>query len=123
MFGKWVLLALLLAVVVQAEKDYTGFVNTLKDAIKKPEFKGASYRRLAEFSDTFGPRMWGSAVLEMAIENLRDQALRDGFDNVKLEPVTNFTKWVRGAESLTLYSPRTTPAKLEVIGLGHTVSG
>ena len=92
---RWILVAMVVALAV-SEKDYTGFVNTLKDAIKKQEFKGASFKRLAEFSDSFGPRMWGSAVLELAIENLRDQAKRDGFDNVNLEPVLNFTKWVRG---------------------------
>jgi hypothetical protein len=67
--------------------------------------------------------MWGSAVLELAIQNLYEQARKDNFDNVRLEPVSNFTKWVRGQESLTLYSPRTTPTKLFVIGLGHSISG
>ena len=123
MLTKWIAVVLFVGLAVAAEKDYTSFVNNLKDAMTKPNFKGASYRRLAEFSDSFGPRMWGSAVLELAIANLRDQAKRDGFDNVALEPVLNFTKWVRGAESLTLYSPRTTPTKLEVIGLGRSVSG
>lgn len=47
----------------------------------------------------------------------------EGFDNIRLEPVKNFTKWVRGKESLTLYSPRPTPQKLELIGLGKSISG
>jgi hypothetical protein len=67
--------------------------------------------------------MWGSAVLETAIKSMYDQAKAEGFDNVKLEPVTNFTKWVRGAESLTLYSPRPTPSPLKLIGLGGSVPG
>lgn len=46
-----------------------------------------------------------------------------GFENIKLEQVKNFTKWVRGKESLTLYDPRPTPTKLDVIGLGGSVSG
>jgi hypothetical protein len=65
--------------------------------------------------------MWGSAVLELAIQNLYEQARKDNFDNVRLEPVSNFTKWVRGQESLTLYSPRTTPTKLFVIGRVYTM--
>jgi hypothetical protein len=45
------------------------------------------------------------------------------FENIKLEPVKNFTKWVRGTESLTLIKPRPFPGKLDVIGLGGTVAG
>lgn len=47
----------------------------------------------------------------------------DGFDNVHLEPVANFTKWVRGHEELTLFSPRPNPQKLAVVGLGRSISG
>ncbi len=50
-------------------------------------------------------------------------AHKEGFDNVHLEPVANFTKWVRGTESLTLYDPRPVPTKLNLIGLGTSVSG
>jgi hypothetical protein len=67
--------------------------------------------------------MWGSAVLESAIKNMQEQAIAEGFDNVRLEPVTNFTKWVRGAESLTLYSPRPVPTPLKLIGLGGSAPG
>ena len=41
---------------------------------------------------------------------------------MKLEPVTNFTKWVRKEESLTLRDPRPSPWPLKVIGLGWSVS-
>lgn len=51
---------------------------------------------------------------------MRDQAIKVGFENVRLEPVKNFTKWVRGKESLQLLTPRQT--KLDVIGLGASVS-
>ncbi|MCB0370964.1 MAG: hypothetical protein KDD45_16470 [Bdellovibrionales bacterium] len=54
---------------------------------------------------------------------MQSMAKKDGFDNVHLEPVSNFTKWVRGKEELTLYSPRPTPQKLGVIGLGRSISG
>ena len=40
-----------------------------------------------------------------------------------MEPVSNFTKWIRGHEELILYSPRPTPQKLDVIGLGMALAG
>ena len=50
-------------------------------------------------------------------------AHKDGFDNIRLEPVANFTKWIRGKEELILHSPRPFPQKLGLIGLGRTISG
>lgn len=50
-------------------------------------------------------------------------AKREGFENVKLEPVKNFTKWVRGDESLIMLKPRPFPTPLNVIGLGGSVAG
>lgn len=47
----------------------------------------------------------------------------EGFDNVRIEEITGFTGWVRGAEELILLSPRTVPTKLNLIGLGDTRSG
>ena len=67
--------------------------------------------------------MWGGQVLEMVITEMFSKAKRDGFDNVHLEPVANFTKWVRGEESLILHSPRPVPQKLGLIGLGRSTSG
>jgi len=54
---------------------------------------------------------------------MMNMAHNEGFDNVHLESVTNFTKWIRGEEQLTLYEPRPVPQKLALIGLGGTVSG
>jgi hypothetical protein len=67
--------------------------------------------------------MWGSSVLEMVITELFSRAKKDGFDNVRLEPVANFTKWVRGHEELILHDPRPTPQKLGTIGFGRSISG
>lgn len=50
-------------------------------------------------------------------------AQKEGFQNVHLQPVTNFTKWIRGEEQLTLYEPRPVATKLSLIGLGGSVSG
>jgi hypothetical protein len=40
--------------------------------------------------------MWGSTTLETTIDWLADQAQKVGFENIKKEPVENFTAWVRG---------------------------
>ncbi len=58
-----IILVFLVLLLVRAEKDYTDFVKTLQKAQQTKEFKSAAYNRLANFSDTFGPRMWGSAIL------------------------------------------------------------
>lgn len=52
---------------------------------------------------------------------MKTQANQVKFQNVRLEPVVNFTKWVRGKESLNLIKPR--EWKLDVIGLGASVPG
>ena len=68
---------LVLLIVVLGEKNYTDVVLTLNSAIKNKsgEFYHKAYDRLALWSDTFGPRMWGSDVLEMAIKDVYNQAL------------------------------------------------
>lgn len=46
-----------------------------------------------------------------------------GFDNIRLEAVKNFTKWVRVNEELYLHDPRPVVTPLKLIGLGGSVSG
>lgn len=124
MLAKLLVLVLVVA-SVHSEKDYTELVQFLKSNIENKTgiFYHSAYERLAYISDTYGPRMWGSQVLEMVISEIATMAQKEGFDNVRLEPVRNFTKWVRGREELTLYSPRPTPQKLNLIGLGRSISG
>lgn len=50
-------------------------------------------------------------------------AQEEQFDNIRLESVANFTKWVRVKESLTMTSPRPTATKLSLTALGGSVSG
>jgi carboxypeptidase Q len=111
--------------LVSGEKDYTDLVKSLKASIEdqKGIFYHSAYNRLAYISDTYGPRMWGSNTLETVISEMAAMAHNEGFENIRLEPVGEFTKWIRGKESLTLYSPRPTPQKLDLIGLGKTISG
>jgi carboxypeptidase Q len=119
------IVAILLFTTICAEKDYTDFVKNLKENIENTtgDFYHSAYNRLAYISDTYGPRIWGGQALEQVIFELASMAKKDGFDNVHLEPVSNFTKWVRGNEALTLYSPRPFPQPLGVIGLGRSISG
>lgn len=42
------------------EKDYTDFVKDLAVKITQPNYKHSAWNRLAELTDTYGPRMWGS---------------------------------------------------------------
>ncbi|MCB0370965.1 MAG: hypothetical protein KDD45_16475 [Bdellovibrionales bacterium] len=62
-------LVLLVLTTVQAEKDYTDFVKSLKSNIENTtgNFYHSAYNRLAYISDTYGPRIWGGQVLEMVI--------------------------------------------------------
>ena len=42
--------------------------------IKEEPFKHSAWNRLAYISDTYGPRMWGSVVLEQVILEMQKQA-------------------------------------------------
>ena len=93
---KLVILVGLCLAVSLAEKDYTDTVNMLVEKMQQPGFKHSAWNRLANISDTYGPRMWGSVVLEQVISVVQNQAIQEKFDKVRLEAVSNFTKWVRG---------------------------
>ena len=71
----WLLVVVLIS-VTQAEKDYTDVVKMLKAKIQDQSdiFWHSAYKRLAYISDTFGPRMWGSQVLESVIDEMAVQA-------------------------------------------------
>ncbi len=77
-----------------------------------------TWQRLAELTDTFGPRLSGSDNLERAIDWAVETMKKDGFTNVHKEPVM-VPKWVRGDETLELIAPA--PQKLPLLGLGNSV--
>src|SRR6266542_1866688 len=77
------------------------------------------WNRLAELSDTFGPRLSGSKNLQMAIQWAAAKMKEDGFDDVRLEPV-KVPVWIRGKESLDVVEPA--PRPLVMIGLGGSVA-
>jgi len=75
------------------------------------------WNRLADLTDTFGPRITGSSNLERAIAWAMDEMKKDGLD-VRSEPVT-VPHWVRGHEQLDMIAPAEHP--LVVLGLGGSV--
>lgn len=72
--------------------------------------------RLAYITDTFGPRLSGSASLNAFIQYAAAQAAADGL-KVTLEPVM-VPHWVRGAEWAQLESPRA--KRLHFCGAGYS---
>jgi len=77
-----------------------------------------AWQRLAEMTDTYGPRLSGSENLEKAIDWAVAAMQKDGLENVHKEPIM-VPKWVRGRESLELVEPVRQP--LPVLGLGNSV--
>src|SRR5689334_10843071 len=77
-----------------------------------------AWRRLAELTDTYGPRLSGSENLGRAVDWAVRTMKADGFDNVHTERVM-VPRWVRGRESAEIVDPpRST---LAILGLGGTV--
>ena len=77
-----------------------------------------AYSRLAEMTDTFGPRISGSAALEDSIDWVVAKMQRDGFHNVYTEPV-NVPLWVRNEEYAYITTPRR--ADIAMLGLGASI--
>lgn len=78
----------------------------------------SAFERLAEMCDSFGPRFSGTQGLEDAIDWCLVELKKDGFENVRGEPVM-VPHWSRGKESARVISPR--PYELHMLGLGGSV--
>jgi carboxypeptidase Q len=78
-----------------------------------------AWDRLAELTDTFGPRLSGSRNLELAIDWAVATLGKDGFDGIRAEPVM-VPRWVRGEERLEIVTPG--PRPLPLLGLGGSVA-
>jgi len=96
-------------------ETYRPIANRLVAESQSSDF---AWRRLAELTDTFGPRLSGSENLERAIDWAVAAMKADGLENVRKEPVM-VPKWVRGRESLDLIAPARQP--LPMLGLGNSV--
>jgi carboxypeptidase Q len=79
----------------------------------------AAWNRIAELTEKFGNRLSGSQSLEQAIDWVIEKMKADGLDNVRGEPVM-VPKWVRGAESATMMTPRV--QNLPMLGLGGSIA-
>ena len=75
------------------------------------------WNRLAELTDTFGPRITGSTNLERAIAWAAAEMKKDGLE-VRTETVM-VPHWVRGHEQLDMIAPAEQP--MAVLGLGGSV--
>src|ERR1017187_10248609 len=82
--------------------DYRSAAAKLIMAATETDF---AHQRLAELSDTFGPRFSGTTNLEAAIDWALAKMRADGLDNVHGEDVM-VPHWVRGEESATMLEPR-----------------
>lgn len=78
-----------------------------------------AYTRLGYLCDIFGPRFSGSTNLESAIDWILAEMKRDGFQNVRGEPVM-VPRWVRGTESAEILSTRR--QSLPMLGLGGSIA-
>jgi carboxypeptidase Q len=78
-----------------------------------------SYKKLQELCDDIGHRLSGSPQLDLAIEWAQRTMRADGQENVRADEV-KVRKWVRGAESCDLISPRA--EKIGMLGLGGSVA-
>jgi carboxypeptidase Q len=97
------------------EGEYRPRVSRIIDAARANDF---AWQRLAELTDTFGPRISGSDALERAIDWAVATMTADGLENVRKEPVM-VPKWVRGEERLDLVQP--IGQRLPMLGLGNSV--
>ncbi len=78
-----------------------------------------AYNRLAELTDTFGPRFSGTKNLEDAIDWILEEMKKDGFENVHGEEVM-IPRWVRGEEWVRMEVPW--KKEMAMLGLGGSVA-
>ncbi len=77
-----------------------------------------AWQKLSTLTDEIGARVSGSAELDRAISWARGTFVKEGQENVHLEPA-RVPHWVRGEESAAIVGPF--PRKLAVLALGGSV--
>ncbi|CAD8064304.1 unnamed protein product [Paramecium sonneborni] len=103
-------------------------VDKIRQAIQSGHNKHEAYDKLAYIVDTFGPRMWASPSMALAVDHLYNQisnwnSTKNNLTKVYKEELDEIKTWVRGSEKLILKSPRKREQKLGMIGLGLIVPG
>jgi carboxypeptidase Q len=104
-----------------------GEAQSLADRYREPASRiiaralkdSAAWNRVATLTETFGHRFSGSESLERAIDWTLAEMTKDGLDGVRGEPVM-VPRWIRGAESIELVSPR--HQVLPMLGLGGSIA-
>ncbi|KAF9144755.1 hypothetical protein BG015_012106 [Linnemannia schmuckeri] len=76
--------------------------------------------RLAEMTDTFGPRIVGSDALEKSIDWIVGKVKADNLSVTTEDVVVDY--WQRNQESLHFLSPSRGAVKLHILGLGYSVA-
>jgi carboxypeptidase Q len=110
------------AVSGQSQNPATWWTQLRADAarlIKAATASDVAWRRLAEFTDTFGARLSGSENLARAVQWAVETMKADGLEHVRAEPVM-VPRWVRGHESAEIVDPPRHP--VVILGLGGTVA-
>src|SRR5437588_11627436 len=74
---------------------------------------GHAMDTLQTLTDTFGPRMTGSANYNRAVEWAAEQFRSYGIKDVKLEPFTMANGWERGPARASMVAPFQHPLHLE----------
>ena len=111
--------ATLVVLSTRASAQSTGAYRAAADRLIDAAMRdSAAWNRIAELTDTFGPRVSGSAALERAIDWTLARMRSDGLENVRGERVM-VRNWVRGVESAALITPRR--QSLAMLGLGGSV--
>lgn len=80
--------------LIQEIDSYGPLVQSILNATLAGSFKGITWNELADFVDTFGPRLAATEVLENSIDYVLNKSLEFGLENVHGEPVT-VPHWVR----------------------------
>ena len=93
--------------------------DTAARLIKTSTADDFAWQRLAELTDTFGPRLSGSENLARSIRWAAEKMKEDGLENVRTERVM-VPNWVRGHERAEIIHPQ--QSSIEVLGLGGTVA-
>lgn len=91
-----------------ASADYRAYQPAADRIVAAALADSTAWRRVAELTDTFGPRLSGSDALERTIDRMLAMLRADGLANVRGEPVL-VPHWVRGEESAELVVPGAAP--------------
>ena len=95
---------------------YADAAQRIRDAAAASD---RAYSRLAELTDTIGPRLSGSDALQRATVWAKESFLADGQERVALEAV-RVPHWVRGGAAAAVLEPVARP--FEVLALGGSVA-